>query len=160
MTPLRWAGLAVIGVVLFYLFSATAVQVGSNPEADLDRVDFVGTALDFGFGGRYLVPPGAYELQVESEGYAPARQAVTVGAQSGQRIVVALERLPGKVAFDTGRHRGDAGGGRPHGRQAPGRIRIARRHARARDQRAALRGGTPALRSEGRRREPEDASCD
>jgi formylglycine-generating enzyme required for sulfatase activity len=101
MTPLRWAGLAVIGVVLFYLFSATAVQVGSNPEADLDRVDFVGTALDFGVGSRYLVPPGAYELQVESKGYAPARQAVTIGAQSGQRIVVALERLPGKVAFDT-----------------------------------------------------------
>ena len=101
MTPLRWAGLAAIGVALFYLFTATAVQVGSNPEADLDRVDFVGTALDFGFGSRYLVPPGAYELQVESKGYAPARQAVTVGPKSGQRIVVALARLPGKVAFDT-----------------------------------------------------------
>jgi len=101
MTPLRWVGLAVIGVVLFYLFTATAVQVGSNPEADLDRVDFTGTALDIGFRGRYLVPPGQYALRVEAEGYAPAMLAVTVGAQSGQRIVVALERLPGKVAFDT-----------------------------------------------------------
>ena len=101
MTPLRWVGLAVIGVALFYLFSATAVQVGSNPEADLDRVDFAGTALDIGFRGRYLVPPGQYALRVEAEGYAPAMQAVTVGAQSGQRIVIALERLPGKIAFDT-----------------------------------------------------------
>jgi formylglycine-generating enzyme required for sulfatase activity len=102
MTPLRWAALAVVAVALFYLFSASAVQVGSNPEADLDRVDFAGTSLDIGFGGRYLVPPGQYELVVEAEGYAPARQPVTVGNQSGQEFVVALERLPGKVAFDTG----------------------------------------------------------
>ena len=101
MAPLHWVGLAVIGVALFYLFTATAVQVGSNPDADLDRVDFTGTALDIGFRGRYLVPPGQYALRVEAEGYAPAMQAVTVGAQSGQRIVIALQRLPGKVAFDT-----------------------------------------------------------
>jgi formylglycine-generating enzyme required for sulfatase activity len=102
MTPLRWAGLAGVGVALLYLFSATAVQVASNPEADFDRVDFSGTSLDLGFGGRYLVPPGQYELVVEAEGYAPARQPVTVGNRSGQEFVVALERLPGKVAFDTG----------------------------------------------------------
>ncbi len=96
------AALAVAGFVLLYLFVATPVQVASTPEADLDRVDFAGTALDFGFGGRYLVPPGVYELRVASEGYAPATQPVTVGSLSGQRIVVALRRLPGRVAFDTG----------------------------------------------------------
>jgi formylglycine-generating enzyme required for sulfatase activity len=99
---LHWAGIAAAGLLLLYLFTSTAVQVGSSPEADLDRVDFAGTALDIGFGGRYLVPPGQYQLQVEAEGYAPATQAVTVGRQSGQRFTVALERLPGKVAFDTG----------------------------------------------------------
>jgi len=102
MTPLRWAAVAGALVVLLYLFSATAVQVGSNPDADLDHVDFAGTALDLGLGGRYLVPPGQYELLVEAEGYAPAKQSVVVGRESGQRFVVALERLPGKVAFDTG----------------------------------------------------------
>ena len=102
MTPLRWAGLAVVLVALIYLFSATSVQVASNPETELDGIDFAGTALDLGFRGRYLVPPGQYELVVEAEGYAPARQAVTVGSQSGQSFVVALERLPGRVAFDTG----------------------------------------------------------
>ena len=96
------AALAVIGVVLLYLFTATAVQVGSNPEADFDGVNFEGTALDVGFGGRYLVPPGNYTLRVEAEGFAPASQPVIVGSLSGQRIVVALERLPGRVAFDTG----------------------------------------------------------
>ena len=102
MTPLRWAGLAVVLVALIFLFTATSVQVESNPETELDGIDFVGTALDLGIGGRYLVPPGEYELVVEAEGYAVARQAVTVGSQSGQRFIVALERLPGLVAFDTG----------------------------------------------------------
>ena len=54
------AAAAVIGLVLLYLFTATPVQVSSTPAADLDRVDFAGTALDFGIGGRYLVPPGNY----------------------------------------------------------------------------------------------------
>ena len=96
------AAAAVIGLVLLYLFTATPVQVSSTPAADLDGVDFAGTALDFGIGGRYLVPPGNYELRVEADGYAPASQMVTVGSLSGQRIVVALQRLPGRVAFDTG----------------------------------------------------------
>ena len=96
------AAAAVIGLVMLYLFTATPVQVSSTPEADLDGVDFAGTALDFGIGGRHLVPPGNYELRVEAEGYAPASQMVTVGSLSGQRIVVALQRLPGRVAFDTG----------------------------------------------------------
>jgi formylglycine-generating enzyme required for sulfatase activity len=96
------AAAAVIGLVLLYLFTATPVQVSSTPAADLDRVDFAGTALDFGIGGRHLVPPGNYELRVEADGYAPASQMVTVGSLSGQRIVVALQRLPGRVAFDTG----------------------------------------------------------
>ncbi|MGH8243549.1 MAG: SUMF1/EgtB/PvdO family nonheme iron enzyme [Steroidobacteraceae bacterium] len=100
--PLRWAGLAAVALALLYLFTATAVQVGSNPETEFDRVDFEGTALDIGFGGRYLVPPGRYQLEVEAEGYATVRQAVTVGSESGQRFTVALQRLPGRVAIDTG----------------------------------------------------------
>jgi formylglycine-generating enzyme required for sulfatase activity len=102
MTPLRWAGVAAIAAVLLYLFSTTAVEIASIPEADFDDVEFAGTAFDLGFGGRYLVPPGRYELAVEAEGYAPARQTVVVGRASGQRIIVALERLPGRVMFDTG----------------------------------------------------------
>jgi formylglycine-generating enzyme required for sulfatase activity len=96
------AVVVVVGIVLLYLFTATPVQVASTPDAELDRVNFAGTALDVGFGGRYLVPPGSYELRVEADGYAPASQPVTVGSLSGQRIVVALRRLPGRVAFDTG----------------------------------------------------------
>ncbi|HXV39592.1 MAG TPA: SUMF1/EgtB/PvdO family nonheme iron enzyme [Steroidobacteraceae bacterium] len=100
--PARWAAIALVAALLGFLATATSVQVVTSPEAGLDDVEFTGTALDFGFGGRYLLPPGEYELTVEAQGYAPARQAVVVGRTSGQRIVVALERLPGTVAFDTG----------------------------------------------------------
>jgi len=99
---LRWGGIAATAAILLFLFYAPAVEVASDPAVDFDDVDFVGTALDFGFGGRYLVPPGDYELVVEAEGYATARRAARVGRQSGQRYVVALERLPGVVAIDTG----------------------------------------------------------
>ncbi|MGE0466119.1 MAG: SUMF1/EgtB/PvdO family nonheme iron enzyme [Steroidobacteraceae bacterium] len=100
--PARWAGAAAVLLVLGYLLTATSVEVATSPETDPDGVDFVGTLLDIGIAGRHMVPPGDYELEVEAEGYAPARQPVTVGRESGQRVVVALVRLPGRVAFDTG----------------------------------------------------------
>ena len=100
--PARWAGAAIVLLVLGYLLTATSVEVATSPETDPDDVNFVGTLLDIGIAGRHMVPPGDYELEVEAEGYAPARQPVTVGRESGQRVVVALVRLPGRVAFDTG----------------------------------------------------------
>jgi formylglycine-generating enzyme required for sulfatase activity len=100
--PARWAGAAAVLLVLGYLLTATSIEVATSPETDPDDVDFVGTLLDIGIAGRHMVPPGDYELVVEAEGYALARQPVTVGRESGQRVVVALLRLPGRVAFDTG----------------------------------------------------------
>ena len=101
-TPAGWALVAVVLLVLGFMVTATTIEVVTSPELDPDDIEFRGTVLDFGLAGRYLVPPGDYELEVEAEGFRPARQAVKVGRESGQRIVVALERLPGLVAFDTG----------------------------------------------------------
>jgi len=102
MGPARWTAIAVVVLVLGYLLTATTVIVATSPEADPDDVDFAGTLLDLGIGGRYLVPPGDYQLVVRAAGYAEARQPVTVGRESGQRVLVPLLRLPGLVAFDTG----------------------------------------------------------
>jgi len=98
----RWVGAALLAVVLGFFLSTTSVEVATSPAVDPDDVEFEGTALDFGIGGRYLLPPGDYQLTVEAEGYAPARRPVSIGRASGQRVVVPLERLPGTVAFDTG----------------------------------------------------------
>ncbi|HEX9708280.1 MAG TPA: SUMF1/EgtB/PvdO family nonheme iron enzyme [Steroidobacteraceae bacterium] len=100
--PALWAATALVVLALGYLFTATSVEVTTSPEADTDDIDFAGTLLDFGFAGRYMVPPGKYVLAVEADGYSKAIQPVEVGSQSGQRFVVALVRLPGRVAFDTG----------------------------------------------------------
>ena len=99
--PIAWAAALAVAAVLGFLLTATSVEVATSSGVEADAVDFAGTVFDFGFGGRYLVPPGDYQLSVEAEGYAPAAQPVTVGRESGQRIVVALERLPGQVAIDT-----------------------------------------------------------
>ncbi len=98
----QWGAVAAALLVLGFMMTATTVLVVTSPQADLDEVEFSGTLFDFGFKGSYLVPPGEYELLVEAEGFAPARMPVTVGRVAEQRVVVALERLPGIVAFDTG----------------------------------------------------------
>ncbi len=100
--PVGWAAAIAVLAVLGYLLTATSVQVATSAGVSPDGADFAGTILDIGFGGRYLVPPGDYELTVAAQGYATATQPVTVGRESGQRIVVALERLPGQIAIDTG----------------------------------------------------------
>ena len=102
MRPAGWTAIALVVLVLGYLFTAASVEVTTSPAADPDEVDFAGTLWDIGFGGRYMVPPGKYELVIEAEGFSRARQAVEVTNASGQRFVVALVRLPGRIAFDTG----------------------------------------------------------
>ena len=100
--PAGWAAIAAVLLVLGFMVTATPVEIVTSPEIRPDDVEFRGTLLDFGIAGRYLVPPGDYELEIEAEGFATAHQPVSVGRDSGQRIVVAIERLPGVVAIDTG----------------------------------------------------------
>ena len=98
----QWSTVAVAVLVLGFMMTSTTVLVTTSPQAPLDDVEFSGTLLDFGFKGSYLVPPGKYELLVQAKGFAPAQMPVRIGRQSEQRIVVALEKLPGAVTFDTG----------------------------------------------------------
>ena len=97
----QWGAVAAALLVVGFMMTATTVLVVTSPEVDPDDIEFSGTLLDFGFKGSYLVPPGEYELLVEAGGFAPARMPITVGRAAEQRVVVALERLPGIVAFDT-----------------------------------------------------------
>ena len=97
-----WGSVAIPLLLLGFIMTATTVQVVTSPLVDPDDVEFKGTILDFGLKGSYLVPPGDYELLVEAGGFAPARTRIKVGRVPEQRIVVALQRLPGTVAFDTG----------------------------------------------------------
>jgi formylglycine-generating enzyme required for sulfatase activity len=95
------AAAVVLVTVLGFLFAASAVVVKVQPDVEPDRVDFVG-GIDVGVGGWHLVLPGAYDLRVEKHGYVPGTKAVKVTGEANQRFVVALAKLPGKLAIDTG----------------------------------------------------------
>jgi formylglycine-generating enzyme required for sulfatase activity len=90
--------LAVLGLLL----AAVAVEVRTIPEVEAPRIDFVGSLVDLRLGGRHLVLPGERVLAVTAEGYAPAALPVVVTRKADQAFVVPLERLPGRVRFDTG----------------------------------------------------------
>jgi formylglycine-generating enzyme required for sulfatase activity len=95
------AGLAVLAV-LGWLLASVAVTVRTTPEVVPDSVDFVGTLFDLRVGGRQLVLPGRYGVEVKAAGYAPARVEATITRDGEQQVVVPLERLPGQVSVDTG----------------------------------------------------------
>jgi formylglycine-generating enzyme required for sulfatase activity len=114
---------AVLLVVLGFLFAASAVTVKVQPDLDPDRVDFVGL-IDVGAGSWHLVLPGDYRLRVEKQGYAPAEKPVKVTGEPNQKFVVALAKLPGRLAIDTG---GVAASVRLDGREvgrAPGVVQL------------------------------------
>jgi len=107
-SPVPWkrlavgtAGLVVVAVLALLLLSV-AVTVRTTPEVEPDRVDFVGSPITIGLGGRYLVLPGVHRLDLEAAGYAPVSREVEIRRGEPAEVVVALDRLPGKVVFDTG----------------------------------------------------------
>ncbi len=101
--PLAAAAAAILVVAAIMLLAASvAVSVRTAPEVDAPRVDFAGSALELPLGDRWLVLPGEYRLEVRAEGYAPAAMQVAVERGAANDFVVPLERLPGRVRFDTG----------------------------------------------------------
>ncbi len=103
-----WARLAVVAAsvlvlgALALLLASVAVTVRTTPEVQPDSVNFIGTAFDLRIGGRQLVLPGHYFVEVTAVGYKPGRVEYTVTRDGDQQVVVPLERLPGVLEVDTG----------------------------------------------------------
>ena len=104
----RWGRLAaaaagaIVLAVLGWLLAAVAVTVRTTPEVEPDSVDFVGTPFELRIGGRQLVLPGRYVVEVAAAGYETGRAEATVTRDGPQEVVVPLLRLPGVVTVDTG----------------------------------------------------------
>ncbi len=104
----RWGRLvaaaagAVVLAILGCLLAAVAVTVRTTPEVELDAVDFVGTPFELRIGGRQLVLPGRYVVEVGATGYETGRVEATITRDGPQEVVVPLTRLPGLVTVDTG----------------------------------------------------------
>jgi formylglycine-generating enzyme required for sulfatase activity len=111
------AGLALLAVVAWLVFTSVPVQVEIEPEAE--RVAFEGGWGGLRFGGSHLLRPGDYTLVAGREGYATLRVPVRITDARDQRLGYALAPLPGrlevvlpvpgKVTID-GRAAGDAPG--------------------------------------------------
>lgn len=91
------AVLAVLGVLL----ASVAVTVRTTPAVDDLEVEFLETWLEVGMGGRHLVLPGRYTVEVQAEGYAPVSVAANIQRGQDQTLTVALQRLPGRLEVDT-----------------------------------------------------------
>jgi len=96
------AAAAVVLAVLGWLLAAVAVTVRTTPEVEPDGVDFAGTPFELRLGGRQLVLPGRYVVEVTAAGYETGRVEATITRDGPQEVVVPLTRLPGSVTVETG----------------------------------------------------------
>ena len=103
----RWGRLATVAAgavvlaVLGWLLAAVAVTVRTTPEVDPDAVDFLGTPFQLRIGGRQLVLPGHYTVEVEAAGFETGRAEASITRDGPQEVIVPLARLPGLVTVDT-----------------------------------------------------------
>lgn len=85
-------------IVMWFLFTARSVLFTFDPaysELDIDG------GLHLQIGGRYLLRPGEYNLEVSAPGHYPLIQEFEVGDADSQEAHLVLKRLPGKVSFET-----------------------------------------------------------
>ncbi|NNF51348.1 MAG: PEGA domain-containing protein [Gammaproteobacteria bacterium] len=91
------AALALLAVVVAYVFTARAVRIDIGPTADSYAIS--GGLLNLKLGERHLLRPGTYVLRAEREGYKPLKQEFVVERSGNQTITFSLEKLPGLVSF-------------------------------------------------------------
>jgi formylglycine-generating enzyme required for sulfatase activity len=87
--------LLVTGLVWF-IFSATAVTVSSDPRA---QVKFRGGLPAFAIGGRYVLRPGDYTIRLSAPGYQTLERRVTIAGGQPQALNYKLQKLPGTLSI-------------------------------------------------------------
>jgi len=90
---------ALAAVVLWFIFTATAVSVRTDPPAA--KVAIEGTLPALHFGGRVLLRPGEYLIKATQEGYSPAQLQAKVSNETNQTFTLKLQKLPGRVRVET-----------------------------------------------------------
>jgi formylglycine-generating enzyme required for sulfatase activity len=96
---LTWITVTLLAAAAWFTFTARTVELQIEPVPD--RVDIVGTALQFEIGGRHLLRPGSYSVVVEKEGYRRLTAPLEVTEQSNQVYSLSLEQLPGLLDLQT-----------------------------------------------------------
>jgi len=100
LTVLTWIVIAGLCAVAWLLFTARSIEVIVEPPAD--RVKVEGGLLRWQFGGRWILRPGSYTVSVERAGYRSLDRTVEIDADSSGTLTFVLEKLPGRLAIETG----------------------------------------------------------
>ena len=104
-TPIRtremvlWASLVLLAAAAYFVFTARAVLVETEPgEA---QIDFQDTYFKLELGGRYLLRQGEHTVAIEKEGYRRIETEVTVTDERNQRLLFVLQKRPGILVLST-----------------------------------------------------------
>ena len=93
----RWlvpGAVVLFALAMLFLFTARSVEISVDSTAPAD-VSLGGLHLPF--GGRYLLRPGEYSLDISAPGYEPLATSVTVTKADSQRFEFSLQPRPGLV---------------------------------------------------------------
>jgi formylglycine-generating enzyme required for sulfatase activity len=83
---------------LWFLFTAQSVLFTYDP--GYSEMEVSG-GLQLQLGERYLLRSGEYQLQVTAPGHYPLEQSLVVGDEDGQNVHLQLQRLPGRINFNS-----------------------------------------------------------
>ena len=94
------ATLLVIGAFCaWFMLTARAVYIETEPlTANVD----IAAALKLKLANRYLIRPGAYELDLSAPGYRSLRERLDVNEEAAQHYIYRMEKLPGHLRVDSG----------------------------------------------------------
>lgn len=93
------AVLAVFLLALWFLLTSRSLEVSAIADGG-ETADITLSGFSVPLGGRFLVRPGRYELEVVAEGYHPYASSIEVGRDASQRVDVVLRPLPGLLTID------------------------------------------------------------
>ena len=91
--------LALGAFCVWFMLTAKAVYIEAQPaHTDID----ISSLLKLKLGNRYLLRPGAHDLNLSAEGYLPLQETLNVSAEAAQRYTYRLQKLPGHLRVDSG----------------------------------------------------------
>ena len=102
-SPLKtilFAGLAVLGIASWLLFTARSVQFQVEP-AEPDSFSISGGWFRLPLADRVLLRQGEYSVTVQKEGYYDVAQSFVVGEQASMTVKVAMRKRPGVLTVAT-----------------------------------------------------------
>ncbi|MCS6946553.1 MAG: PEGA domain-containing protein, partial [Steroidobacteraceae bacterium] len=121
-----WAAGATIAVALAAVFGLLGrlQRVALDVQPRDAQVESVGRWFSWHSGATLLVLPGRHQLRVTRAGYAPVTQQIEVDGRPRAPLRLRLEKLPGRIAIDTGGIPAEVyADGAPVGR-APGIVQV------------------------------------